>query len=105
MLGAARSARTYMPGLVGSPLRTTVWMPLTPDVPAPPAAAAGHGISSSLIVAGPLSRAWAPEVVMAAAINIAPSRHCRITRRSEEHTSELQSPMYLVCRLLLEKKK
>src|SRR5436189_4854696 len=28
------------------------------------------------------------------------SRH-----RSEEHTSELQSPMYLVCRLLLEKKK
>src|SRR5437762_9831818 len=34
---------------------------------------------------------------------------CRETRdawcRSEEHTSELQSPMYLVCRLLLEKKK
>src|SRR5437879_11587269 len=28
-----------------------------------------------------------------------------IDTRSEEHTSELQSPMYLVCRLLLEKKK
>ena len=28
-----------------------------------------------------------------------------INSRSEEHTSELQSPMYLVCRLLLEKKK
>src|SRR3712207_7588670 len=27
------------------------------------------------------------------------------TRRSEEHTSELQSRQYLVCRLLLEKKK
>src|ERR1017187_10073622 len=27
-----------------------------------------------------------------------------IDHRSEEHTSELQSPMYLVCRLLLEKK-
>src|SRR6202020_3584488 len=27
-----------------------------------------------------------------------------VNRRSEEHTSELQSPMYLVCRLLLEKK-
>src|SRR5437879_8693942 len=26
------------------------------------------------------------------------------SKRSEEHTSELQSPMYLVCRLLLEKK-
>src|SRR2546426_10934610 len=29
----------------------------------------------------------------------------RIDRRSEEHTSELQSPCNLVCRLLLEKKK
>src|SRR5437879_9893935 len=29
----------------------------------------------------------------------------RAAERSEEHTSELQSPMYLVCRLLLEKKK
>src|SRR5437879_8011531 len=28
-----------------------------------------------------------------------------VLARSEEHTSELQSPMYLVCRLLLEKKK
>src|SRR5437763_8089737 len=37
---------------------------------------------------GPLSRLW----------NDCPPR-------SEEHTSELQSPMYLVCRLLLEKKK
>src|SRR2546426_9255919 len=27
-----------------------------------------------------------------------------VTRRSEEHTSELQSPCNLVCRLLLEKK-
>src|SRR2546426_12618886 len=29
----------------------------------------------------------------------------RVRRRSEEHTSELQSPCNLVCRLLLEKKK
>src|SRR3712207_7337520 len=29
----------------------------------------------------------------------------RLQRRSEEHTSELQSRQYLVCRLLLEKKK
>src|SRR5436189_2469327 len=37
-----------------------------------------------------------------------PSAPLCVTReippRSEEHTSELQSPMYLVCRLLLEKK-
>src|SRR3712207_7144844 len=29
----------------------------------------------------------------------------RLSARSEEHTSELQSRQYLVCRLLLEKKK
>src|SRR5438876_5277448 len=28
----------------------------------------------------------------------------RVVMRSEEHTSELQSPVHLVCRLLLEKK-
>src|SRR5207244_9574958 len=39
------------------------------------------------------------------------ARHCRApapaaaVSRSEEHTSELQSPDHLVCRLLLEKKK
>src|SRR5687767_15424402 len=32
-------------------------------------------------------------------------RRCPGRRRSEEHTSELQSLAYLVCRLLLEKKK
>src|SRR2546429_3609414 len=31
--------------------------------------------------------------------------HARQTIRSEEHTSELQSRLHLVCRLLLEKKK
>src|SRR3712207_8542592 len=30
---------------------------------------------------------------------------CHVGDRSEEHTSELQSRQYLVCRLLLEKKK
>src|SRR5256885_9279394 len=38
-----------------------------------------------------------------------PRRHLALgisaSRRSEEHTSELQSPCNLVCRLLLEKKK
>src|SRR3712207_8002738 len=33
------------------------------------------------------------------------SRSLLRVRRSEEHTSELQSRQYLVCRLLLEKKK
>src|SRR5256885_12383824 len=34
-----------------------------------------------------------------------PGRHLAVQGRSEEHTSELQSPCNLVCRLLLEKKK
>src|SRR2546422_6426072 len=34
-----------------------------------------------------------------------PSRRCHDHHRSEEHTSELQSRLHLVCRLLLEKKK
>src|SRR5256885_17099917 len=42
-------------------------------------------------------------------INCLEQRACvprrRYFRRSEEHTSELQSPCNLVCRLLLEKKK
>src|SRR5256885_13289893 len=35
----------------------------------------------------------------------APARESGARARSEEHTSELQSPCNLVCRLLLEKKK
>src|SRR5260370_20688535 len=34
-----------------------------------------------------------------------PRRPVSVPRRSEEHTSELQSHLNLVCRLLLEKKK
>src|SRR5262245_63313617 len=37
--------------------------------------------------------------------NLAAGIMLLVTRRSEEHTSELQSLRHLVCRLLLEKKK
>src|SRR5258708_23081818 len=40
-----------------------------------------------------------------AAVQTRPSSCSRSKIRSEEHTSELQSPDHLVCRLLLEKKK
>src|SRR3989454_9078362 len=40
-----------------------------------------------------------------AANDVAPSGAAGVLGRSEEHTSELQSPCNLVCRLLLEKKK
>src|SRR3712207_7615861 len=39
------------------------------------------------------------------ALRAAPRSRLRPGKRSEEHTSELQSRQYLVCRLLLEKKK
>src|SRR5256885_8793097 len=53
---------------------------------------------------GPLPSSVNPTAIAHTnAFTVATSR-CR-KRRSEEHTSELQSPCNLVCRLLLEKKK
>src|SRR2546426_2648310 len=43
--------------------------------------------------------------IPAARINTGSGIFLGTSRRSEEHTSELQSPCNLVCRLLLEKKK
>src|SRR5438445_8046827 len=65
----------------------------------------------SLHDALPISRSAAAEAPLPAGrtILLEPRRRCRSRstrpRRSEEHTSELQSRQYLVCRLLLEKKK
>src|SRR5256885_13124767 len=54
------------------------------------------------------ARSLAPQCWRTRASDSAPewghSRDCRTPERSEEHTSELQSPCNLVCRLLLEKK-
>src|SRR5437763_7047384 len=65
-----------------------------------------------------LFRSWCASHEYLVSHHVHPTRHpCSRTNtegvpaetpspwRSEEHTSELQSPMYLVCRLLLEKKK
>src|SRR3712207_8497786 len=53
---------------------------------------------------GALAVIWRSEVV--AAILLLPVGIIGLSNsRSEEHTSELQSRQYLVCRLLLEKKK
>src|SRR5947209_15618281 len=45
------------------------------------------------------------EAVRRALEGKAPKKVIVVPQRSEEHTSELQSRQYLVCRLLLEKKK
>src|SRR3712207_7082908 len=56
-----------------------------------------HGFRSGATSAPGIrtSKPWAAEVERA---------HLNAVPRSEEHTSELQSRQYLVCRLLLEKK-
>src|SRR2546429_6297372 len=51
---------------------------------------------------GKLFGKLAKEIIVAARAGADPAGN---SRRSEEHTSELQSRLHLVCRLLLEKKK
>src|SRR5437763_2693146 len=61
------------------------------------------GIRRSRAIAS-ITRGWLS--INTRRTEVIPVRAPKETRnRSEEHTSELQSPMYLVCRLLLEKKK
>src|SRR2546422_6590581 len=51
------------------------------------------------------SRFSAPSAEMAVPGRMEPTTTMGLSVRSEEHTSELQSRLHLVCRLLLEKKK
>src|SRR5256885_13256531 len=59
----------------------------------------------SYIVYGPLANAATSVLYEGVPTFPDAGRPWRIAERSEEHTSELQSPCNLVCRLLLEKKK
>src|SRR5256885_6174204 len=58
----------------------------------------GLATQGPILVEGPLTGHLPARVLSDSFSNASP-------RRSEEHTSELQSPCNLVCRLLLEKKK
>src|SRR3712207_8614159 len=60
----------------------------------PASCAAPRAAKASATSSSPTSARWTPSPTC-----------CAASRRSEEHTSELQSRQYLVCRLLLEKKK
>src|SRR3712207_7297183 len=69
-----------------------------------------RSLSSASPSAGRLARPASPAARKAlrqpvSAAAVAPSEREAVSRRSEEHTSELQSRQYLVCRLLLDKKK
>src|SRR2546422_8192204 len=63
-----------------------------------------HAATSSPTTTGTIGMMSNPAGAPPRARNPA-SSHSRNIMRSEEHTSELQSRLHLVCRLLLEKKK
>src|SRR5687767_15237277 len=60
---------------------------------------------ADLFSSDPQDIAFAVNLMSAVCTALAAAFVAWITIRSEEHTSELQSLAYLVCRLLLEKKK
>src|SRR2546425_4677243 len=68
------------------------------------AAVAGQGITHIIHLAALQVPACAADPPLGARVNVVGTLNAFETR-SEEHTSELQSLAYLVCRLLLEKKK
>src|SRR2546422_6137404 len=69
-----------------------------------PISASALGDAAPRTVAGRF-RAHDPTPGMGDAVARDDARAVCVARRSEEHTSELQSRLHLVCRLLLEKKK
>src|SRR2546426_7982596 len=66
-----------------------------------------HTVSGPFWLFGIQRRPWAVWRIFTGRNSVFQSSQSRgaTAKRSEEHTSELQSPCNLVCRLLLEKKK
>src|SRR5437899_5451897 len=91
------------PSLGGTSRPVTPWWMLSRK---PPASAAitptPEDIASS--ATSPQVSVW-EGITHRSALAYSVARCCRGKKRSEEHTSELQSLRHLVCRLLLEKKK
>src|SRR3712207_8734898 len=81
--------------MIRRPPRSTLF-PYTTLFRSSGASSTGAGAADGRGVAAQRSSATTPQPA---------ARHQGSRMRSEEHTSELQSRQYLVCRLLLEKKK
>src|SRR3712207_6957781 len=103
---------------VSPPPTTTIFLPLkkkpsqvaqaeTPRPPRPCGAGASPGMPSHLADAPEATIKVSARISCPSSVQSLKGREPRSTllTRSEEHTSELQSRQYLVCRLLLEKKK
>src|SRR5258708_14362070 len=64
-----------------------------------------HGLAADVALLSGMAPHRAVFLVSLAAQGLLHVAAFALLKRSEEHTSELQSPDHLVCRLLLEKKK
>src|SRR5258707_121284 len=92
-------SKKFSPGIpapVSTPLTSSAWPTSKPRTTPAPASPSPKCFPSRQT---PLRPTFSPHACCSASIS------AKATRRSEEHTSELQSRQYLVCRLLLEKKK
>src|SRR3712207_8746491 len=101
--------------MIRRPPRSTLF-PYTTLVRSPPGTCAGPALRVRLASRGEEDPASAPGLVLVHSLRGAMHVHAEpdlpllaaalrpYDPRSEEHTSELQSRQYLVCRLLLEKK-
>src|SRR2546422_1331180 len=80
---------------------TTLFRSVASNVPIVGASACGGTVASNLH----FIEAQGKANVRVAGVNFLYWKNSAVAARSEEHTSELQSRLHLVCRLLLEKKK
>src|SRR5256885_7795174 len=85
--------------MIRRPPRSTLF-PYTTLFRSDPVIAGGAALAAAGLVIGA-----AQAIVLRASVGDTAWLWVPATPRSEEHTSELQSPCNLVCRLLLEKKK
>src|SRR5437762_8721157 len=100
MVARVRSGCRGFPPVLAPATTPRVSVPMSREQPPP-----GLTIAPRCTVISTISRApeASPRLIRVADFlrtPLPPDR--RSATRSEEHTSELQSPMYLVCRLLLE---
>src|SRR5205823_12027484 len=92
--------RTFLHGLTAA---TAVVAPLLRGLARPRGGHLMYGLIAKL-TAVPNKREELIKILEEGTKNMPGCRSYILAKRSEEHTSELQSLAYLVCRLLLEKK-
>src|SRR2546422_1313099 len=105
-VGQAQTKWTFSPTKRGGGgLVKTLWWQ-APTLLNPPFATGTKDQDASRIFYEPLG-AYDPDgnIVPMLAAEVPSQQNGQVAKRSEEHTSELQSRLHLVCRLLLEKKK